>query len=571
MILVGAGIILFISLIVMSVALSRAGQRLVQHTNEILSQAKGLLTDMVDAETGERGYVITGRTEFLEPWERARTDAPQRLARLKALTMDNPEQQRRLGQMEVLVGDKINFIVNVLRARRAGEEVRIDKSLMDRLRATETEFEMAEEAILSRRKATLGIWYGLIIATACLFGAGSGIAIWVALRRYQESERRLREAEALAQQAQRMETIGQLSGGVAHDFNNLLQAAGMHLELALRRMQPDQRETAFVRTAQQALERGARLTDNLLAYARKQPLRPQAVLVDRVLTEVSELLRVTLGGNYAIEVICAVGLWHAKIDPQLLQNALINLVLNARDAMPDGGRITIEAANVALDAAYAQHEIEVAPGDYVMVAVSDTGTGVAPEVLAKLFQPFVTTKREGIGLGLPMVYGFIKQSHGHVKVYSEPNQGTTIKLYLPRTVADAAVQPKEILATPDGDGLTILVVEDEDSVRDGVAEQLRDRGYVVISAADGQAALDILHAGQHIDLLFTDIVLGAGMNGRELADRANALRPKLRVLYTSGYTENAIVHHGTLDAGAVLLSKPYRSDELIQAIDKLLV
>jgi len=318
-----------------------------------------------------------------------------------------------------------------------------------------------------------------------------------------------------------------------------------------------------------AAQRGAQLTRQLLAFARKQALDPRATDVNQLVATLDPMLRRTLGEHIEIEAIRGAGLWQAMVDPGQLENALLNLCLNARDAMPGGGRLTIETANASLDRAYAEQHPDVAPGQYVMLAVSDTGHGIAAEHLEQVFQPFFTTKDKGkgTGLGLAMVYGFVKQSAGHVSIYSEIGQGTTVKLYLPRaTAGDArATETGEATATVGGSE-TVLVVEDDELVRRYACNELRSLGYRVIDADSGKSALAIIETRDDIALLFTDVVMPGGMTGRVLADAARRLRPGLRVLYTSGYTENAIVHHGRLDAGVMLLAKPYLRADLARAI-----
>ncbi len=373
--------------------------------------------------------------------------------------------------------------------------------------------------------------------------------------------------------SQRLEAVGQLTGGLAHDFNNLLTVVLGNAELLseLNRDRPDQRQLADM--IGQAAQRGAALTQRLLAFARKQPLEPRPVDLNQMLAGIDTMLRSSLGASIDVELIRAAGLWAAVVDPGQLENALLNLALNARDAMPDGGKLTLETANVRLDADYASRHAEVTPGQYVMLAVSDTGHGIAREHLGQVFEPFFTTKEagKGTGLGLSMVYGFVKQSGGHVSLYSEPGQGTTAKLYLPRSLGGVG-----IAAGPEGAELahggseTVLVVEDDAAVRAFAVAQLRLLGYEVIEAADAQAALDALALRSDVDLLFTDIVMPGGMNGRVLADEARRRHPRLRVLYTSGYTENAIVHQGRLDPGAMLLAKPYRRAALDRMVRQAL-
>ena len=382
----------------------------------------------------------------------------------------------------------------------------------------------------------------------------------------------IEELNERLRRAQRLEAVGQLTGGVAHDFNNLLTVVLGNAELLveLTHDKPQHRKLAEMISA--AAQRGAELTQRLLAFARKQALVPKVVALNPLVAGLDPLLRRTLGEHIEIELIRAAGLWPALVDPGQLENALLNLCLNARDAMPAGGRLTLETANARLDADYAAAHIDVQAGQYVMVAVSDTGSGIAPDDLKRVFEPFFTTKAtgKGTGLGLSMVYGFVKQSAGHVAIYSELGHGTTVRLYLPRASGEdnAATDTDETAASAavlGGSGL-ILLVEDDADVRAYALSQLQGFGYTVIEAADGPTALAILQQRSDIDLLFTDVVMPGGMNGRVLADAARRLYPGLRVLYTSGYTENAIVHHGRLDEGARLLGKPYRRIDLDRAV-----
>ena len=383
-----------------------------------------------------------------------------------------------------------------------------------------------------------------------------------------------RASEERLRQAQKMEAVGQLTGGIAHDFNNLLTVVTGNIE-SLRRRLAERNEPALERlasAAQRGAERGALLIHRLLAFSRSQPLEPKPVSVNNLITGMSDMLRRTLGETILIENVLAGGLWTTFVDPTELESALLNLAINARDAMPDGGKLTIEAANVFLDEPYAA-DAEIPPGQYVGIFVSDSGTGMAPEVSGKAFEPFFTTKGvgEGTGLGLSQVYGFIKQSGGHVKIYSEVGAGTTVKLYLPRHLEPSARETNPVAqAAPQGRGETILVVEDDPDVRSFTIEMLRELGYIVLATTDAQSALRMLDAHREIALLFTDVGLPGGMNGRQLADEALRRRAHLKVLFTSGYARNAIVHHGRLDPGVELLSKPFTFAMLGARIRRLL-
>lgn len=366
-------------------------------------------------------------------------------------------------------------------------------------------------------------------------------------------------------QAQRMESIGQLTGGIAHDFNNLLTVVMGNAELLHESLAGDAKLAPIAEMIARGAQRGAELTHRLLAYARQQPLNPEVADLDVVVTGMQDMLHRTLGEHIEVEVACAPDLWPAMVDTTQLESALLNLAINARDAMPEGGKLVIEARNVELDAELAALEGGVQPGQYVRVSVSDSGCGIPAENLARVVEPFFTTKEKGkgTGLGLAMVYGFSKQSNGYLKVYSEPGEGTSVHLYLPRPAGNAKpVRVADVPVTSDGGSELVLLVEDDELVRTYAESQLAMLGYRVISACDGPEALEAIGSRDDIDLLFTDVVMPGGMNGRALAEAACALRPTLKVLYTSGYTESAIMHHGRLDPGVHLLAKPYRRGEL---------
>lgn len=387
-----------------------------------------------------------------------------------------------------------------------------------------------------------------------------------------------REAEARAAQLQRLDAIGQLTGGVAHDFNNMLGIIVGSLDLARRRLAKG--ETNIVRYLDNAMDgaqRGAALTQRLLAFARQQALAPIVMDMNATVSSMTELLRRTLGEHVEIECILAGGLWRTCVDPGQLENALVNLAVNARDAMPNGGKLTIETMNTHLDDQYAIVNPDAAPGQYVAIVVSDTGTGMPAEVAAKAFEPFFTTKEvgQGTGLGLSQIYGYLKQSGGHAKIYSEIGHGTTIKLYFPRylgTTAEAAAGavPQAESSLPQGQkGETILVVEDDAGVRTTSVEALRELNYEVLEAVDGDTALQVLHERPDVALLFTDVVM-PGMTRRALADEALALCAGLKVIFTTGYTRNAIVHSGRLDPGVNLISKPFSLDQLARRVRAVL-
>ncbi len=399
-----------------------------------------------------------------------------------------------------------------------------------------------------------------------------GTATYDALRL--ETTRRAAAEEQL-RQAQKMEAVGQLTGGIAHDFNNLLTIIFGNLERVKRLTgNADRRVSDSVDSALEGAARAAKLTQRLLAFSRQQPLEPAAIEANRLVSGMSEMLRRTLGENIAVETVLAGGLWRTFVDPHQLESAILNLAVNARDAMPDGGRITIETANAHLDENYAAANSGVKPGQYVLIAVTDTGTGMTAEIMARAFEPFFTNKPTGLGtgLGLSQVHGFIKQSGGHVALYSELGHGTTVRLYLPRSMAEIAAPVAALAAdsAKSGAGQTILVVEDEHLVRNLSATILREAGYRVLVAEDGPRALELLASAPETRLLFTDVVLAGPMNGRKVADAALALRPDLKVLFTTGYTRNAIVHHGVLDADVNFIGKPFSGDALLKKVEALL-
>ncbi len=411
-----------------------------------------------------------------------------------------------------------------------------------------------------------------IPATLAMFGLGI-MALHRTRRLQQEVERRESTEQAL-RQSQKMEAVGRLSGGIAHDFNNMLTVILGNIDMALQRIGEDNpRIHRLLDSARQASERAAMLVQRLLAFSRQHPQEVKAVDINRLVQGMSELLRRTIGETVTVETVLAGGLWKIAVDPNQLENAVINLAVNARDAMPDGGRLTIETTNSYLDEVYAStHGGEIEHGQFVMVAVSDTGTGMSQEVIERAFEPFFTTKPTGMGtgLGLSMVYGFAKQSGGHIKIYSEIGEGTTIKMYFPRLSEQRGLPdwsnnertPAKSAAAPRGTE-TVLLVEDDEEVNRFACGVLREQGYHVHAAPDAANALRLLDADPKIALLFTDVVLPGGTNGRQLADEALRRRPGLKVLYATGYTRNAIIHHGRLDADVELLTKPFAADALI--------
>ncbi|MBY8823509.1 ATP-binding protein [Sphingomonas colocasiae] len=385
------------------------------------------------------------------------------------------------------------------------------------------------------------------------------------------------DAQEALRQAQKMESIGQLTGGIAHDFNNLLTIILGNIDAARRHVgeSGEARIKRALTNAQTGAERAATLTQRLLAFSRRQPLKPSPIEPNRLVGGMSDLLHRTLGETVELETVLAAGVWRVEADPNQLESAILNLAVNARDAMPGGGKVTIETSNAHLDADYAARNAGSVPGQYVAFCVSDTGTGMDEATLERVFEPFFTTKEvgRGTGLGLSMVYGFVKQSGGHIKIYSEPGHGTTVRIYLPRYLG--IIEPEHEQAgaeAPEGSpDETVLVCEDDDDVRAYTVEVLRELGYRVLEAHDGASALRLLERQEgKVDLLFTDVVLPGGMTGAVVAAEAVKIRPGLKVLFTTGYARNAIVHHGRLDPGVELITKPFSLTDLAARIRDML-
>jgi PAS domain S-box-containing protein len=425
----------------------------------------------------------------------------------------------------------------------------------------------------NRYQCRNGEWVWLSWAVSSANGRFYGVARDITEERKQAEA--LAHAEEALRQSQKMEAVGQLTGGIAHDFNNMLAVTIGSLDLLSRRIDTsDPRITRYIEAAAEGARRAAQLTQRLLAFSRQQPLRPETVDVNKLVLNMSELLRHSLGGDIRLETVLAGGLWGTHVDRNQLESAILNLAVNARDAMPDGGHLTVETANCHLDERYAAAHPGLPVGQYVMIAVSDDGCGMPPEVVGKAFDPFFTTKEtgKGTGLGLSQVYGFVKQSGGHVKIYSEPGEGVAVKIYLPRLIGDHEETPTddepEHLPLGDSQEL-VLVVEDEPAVRRFSVDALVELGYRVLEADGAAAALRLLDAHPEIDLLFTDVVMPE-VNGRKLAEEARRRRAKLKVLFTTGYTRNAVVHNGVLDPGVELIGKPFTVEQLAAKVRAVL-
>ena len=575
----------------------------VLHSLQVRDQLIRALSLVQSGETGQRGYLLTGRDFYLAPYNNAIAQLPPMLDRLSALVADNPQQGQKVIRLRELVNQKFDELKSTLDAFNAGrkdEALAIVNSddgfrLMMEIRRTVTSMQEDEDKLLAARQesaartgALVQIGAGASFLLICIIGfliarytresvariSSARDQLLVTNQELVEQIARRELVESQLRQSQKMEAIGQLTGGIAHDFNNMLGVImGAHDLISRRIKKGDFGIQRFLDAAISAAERAATLTQRLLAFARQQPLEPQPIDANKMIVNMSDLLKSTLGENIQIETVPAAGLWTVNADAQQLESAILNIAINARDAMPEGGKLTIETANSYLDEAYCRQNPEIAPGEFVLVAVTDTGTGIPADVIARVFDPFFTTKPtgKGTGLGLSQVYGFVKQSKGHIKIYSEPNAGTTVKIYLPRIVGDAnEIRTAAVKPMQTGDrSETILVVEDDPLMCKLTCDALAELGYTILQAASAAEALAILDQQSNIKLLFTDVVM-PDVNGKKLAEEALQRRPDLKVLYTTGYTANAVVHGGVLDAGVQFITKPFTLDQLAAKVRTVL-
>jgi signal transduction histidine kinase/ActR/RegA family two-component response regulator len=575
----------------------------VQHSVAVREELDRVLNLVQSAETGQRGYLLTGRDSYLEPYTAAVEQLPVTLDRMANLVRGDPRQGQAVVRLRQLVGDKLAELRSTVEERDAGHPeaalaiVNDDKGfrVMQEILGLLAALQTGEDRLLNSRQADAarsGVLLQSVVALAFLLICILGVLIArhtrrsvaaIATARDQlaaanqqlvEQIARREEVEGQLRQSQKMQALGQLTGGIAHDFNNMLGVIVGSLDLIVRRIKKgDFAIERFLDAASNATERAALLTQRLLAFARQQPLAPQPIDANKMIVNMSNLLHSTLGEQIRIETVAAGGLWTINADAQQLESAILNIAINARDAMPDGGRLTIETANTYLDEAYCRQNPEIEPGQYVMIAVTDTGSGMSADVAARVFDPFFTTKPagKGTGLGLSQVYGFVKQSRGHIKVYSEVGAGTNVKIYLPRLIADAKEIKRAIAETMrTGDrSEIILVVEDDTLMRRLTTEALHELGYTVFESENATNALAILDREADVKLLFTDVVM-PDINGRKLADEAVRRRPGLKVLFTTGYTPNAVVHGGVLDSGVHLISKPFTLNHLAAKVRAVL-
>ena len=574
----------------------------VRHSLAVRSELQLIQTLILRAESSQRGYLVTGREEYLAPFNPTRGALQTALDRIASLVNDNPQQIAAVRGLRQTISAKLDELERTIAFRKAGRAddalalvntdagQRVMGGIVDQIAAMQDD----EDRLLATREADAASLDVLLqIGSVAAFVVICGIAILAAyLARRSvatihaanaqlslanqsliEQISRREQVEAQLRQAQKMEAVGQLTGGMAHDFNNMLGVIVGALDLIKRRLKHDEFGIGrFVESAMKATERSAALIQRLLAFARQQPLAPEAVDANRMIADMSELLRSTLGEQIQIETVLAAGLWKTNVDPYQLESSIVNIAINARDAMPDGGKLTIETENVYLDEAYCSENAEVSAGQYVMIAITDQGGGMAPEIAARAFDPFFTTKPagKGTGLGLSQVYGFIKQSSGHIKIYSEIGTGTTVKIYLPRLYRQAEEVKRAALKPASGDADEIvLVVEDDPLMRRLSCDALRELGYTVLESENATAALTMIDDTPGIKLLFTDVVMPE-VNGKKLADEALKRRPDLKVLFTTGYTRNAVVHGGVLDPDVNFISKPFTIQQLASKVRAVL-
>jgi signal transduction histidine kinase/ActR/RegA family two-component response regulator len=571
----------------------------VRHTLEVQKIISDIALGAADAETGSRGYLLTGDSAYVDSYDEAISPMSAEVDALAKTTADNPRQRAAIEKLRPAVRAKIDALNHTVALMRAGqtegaqafvhtghgrEAMATLRAILDGMLEEENRL-LAIRAASMQRSVALGRLVWLCSAAAVLLL--SVFVVWDARRRIhvlQETNQRLaneasarKVAQGQVHQLQKMQAVGQLTGGIAHDFNNMLAIVIGSLDIALRRLSGSEHPqlSPLMRTAADGAKKAAALTSRLLAFARQQPLEPKVADANKLVAQMSEILRRTLGETVQLETVLAGGLWQVFVDPAQIESSLVNLCLNASDAMRGGGRLTIETANTELDDQYARTHDEVVAGQYVMLSVTDTGTGMTPEVLDRAFEPFYTTKGvgQGSGLGLSQVFGFLKQSKGHVKIYSELGHGTCVKLYLPRyltTEIQMSHKPALRSLMPVGSGEeTILVVEDEREVRATSVAALQELGYKTLEAASGQEALSVIEGASGVDLLFTDIVMPE-MSGRQLAEAVLRIRPTIKVLYTTGYTRNAIVHNGVVDSNVSFLAKPFSIDALARKVRAVL-
>jgi signal transduction histidine kinase len=573
-------------------------QDAVEHTLVVQNLLSKVLSLVQDGETGQRGFLLTGKIEYLAPYDRATKDLDAELTRLAGETSDNPNQVQAVAELRRFVSEKLQELGQTVRLKQAGQDneakalVMSDTgmNLMRNIRDTIRQMQSEESKLLNERRQALdatfkyaeisiaaAILMTIILGWLSMRDAGQQFAaikkanadLSDAHRKTLEAVSRREKLEGQLRQSQKLEAVGQLTGGIAHDFNNMLAVVIASLNLLRRRIERGETNVMnFVDNAIEGAERAATLTHRLLAFSRQQPLAPQAIDANKFVAGMEDLIRRTIGEAISVETVLAGGLWRTHADPSQLESTLLNLAVNARDAMSDGGKLTIETSNASLDDAYSHEHVDVPAGQYVLLTVTDTGCGMTQEIIDKAFEPFFTTKGvgKGTGLGLSQVQGFVKQTGGHIKIYSEPGHGTAIKIYLPRFFGEAANIAESTITNDMPLGKiteTVLVVEDEERMLRVSSDAFRELGYTVLQASTPSQAMRIIDGHPELKLLFTDVVMPE-MSGRVLADAALAKLPHLKVLFTTGFSRNAVIHNNILDAGVNFLPKPFTVAQLAQ-------
>ena len=601
-VLFGVVVVIIAAVIVLLAQLQRDREGWVRHTLQVQAALSELSNSIYRAEAFQRGYLLTGQDNYTQVYDRERVGLPAQIAELQVLTADNPGQKAAVPALRAAIQRKLASLDGAIALRRAGALKAAfitvtepsSRALSADVARDLRQMQVTEAQLLAQRTreaewlnlallVAVGLTGLLVMGFAGLWveqAHKAGKALESAYRELSAANAELRSemvsratAENQVRQMQKMEAVGQLTGGIAHDFNNMLAVVIGSLNMIQRRLAKGDHDIGrFVESALEGANRAATLTSRLLAFSRQQPLSPEPIEPNRLVQGMSDLLTRTLGEDVQVETVLGAGLWRCQADPTQLESVLVNLAVNARDAMPSGGRLTIETANAFLDDGYAAAE-RAKVGQYVMIAVSDTGDGMTREVLDKALEPFFTTKPvgKGTGLGLSQVYGFVKQSGGHLKIYSEPGQGTTVKIYLPRLFADLArLEPAKAAPAQDvGAQRKVLLVEDDERVRQFAEEALRDLGYEVVAAESAALALARLERDPDIDLLLTDIVMPE-INGRQLAEQVLKLKPGLPVLYMTGFSRNAVVHNGMLDPALNFMAKPFTVDQLAAKVREAL-
>ena len=577
-------------------------QNWVTHTLEVQVRLSKIGSLLQDAETAQRGFLITENRRFETEFYAAAANVAPEIDRLASQVLDNPSQVAALDELRKASVNRLAFLTQAVTLQSNGQTADAialiktgkGKALMEAgISLIKTMFD-EEQQLLGLRQAqaletgrqvqgaiilmlfsalVLGGFAVLDFANNFQAMQAANVALETAAERQRLDDERRAALESQLRQSQKMEAIGQLTGGVAHDFNNMLAIIIGSIDMLQRKLlRGDANVSRLADNAMEGAQRAASLTQRLLAFSRQQPLVPVVIDVNGLIGGITELLRRSIGESVELECVQSGGLWRTLVDPGQLEQAIINLAVNARDAMNGNGHLTIETFNASLDDRYSAEHADIEAGQFVAVAISDGGQGMTPDVMAKAFDPFFTTKGvgQGTGLGLSQVYGFVKQSRGHIKIYSEPGEGTTIKIYLPRYLGTDVPVSASVSADPGGipaghPSEIIFVVEDEDRVRQLTVDSLRDLGYTVVHASGGPAAIRTIPTIGRLSLLLTDIVM-PGMNGRELADRVKSDLPDLQVLFTTGYTRNAVIHDGKLDANVNFLAKPFTVAQLARKV-----